>query len=274
MKWKILIGESGGTKTDWCLVDAVGKRRYFTTESYHPRYVNDQFMTRNRKFWNDQRLDEVRLVFFGAGCLKDATAEQMKEVFSQLGFSNTFVYSDLLAAAWAADIQEGWCAICGTGSVAFQVETGSIKEIRGGKGHVEGDEGSGYYFGKLLMEQLAANAHLRRRYEAIIRDDLKWEDLLIDPASQEAKKRFSQLPWIFRNQYNDPFIKGIHRENINQFITTHLDGCSELGVCGSYAFYNGDLFRELANEKDIRITRIIERPIERLTDYLLNTTAY
>ncbi len=274
MKWKFLIGESGGSKTDWCLVDAVGKRRYFTTESYHPEFIDDGFMDRNRRFWSEQALDEIRLEFFGAGCYREDGAERMAGVLADRGFQQLAIHSDMLGAALAANNGDGWCAICGTGSVVFKVKDRQIVKLIGGKGHVDGDEGSGFYFGKLFMEEARISPDFRSKYRAVLGENMTWDDLLIDPASYEAKKRYARLPWLFRNQQNDALIRELHRKNIRRFTALHLDGVKELGLCGSYAFYHSHLFREIMEEEGVRITHIIERPIERLTDHLINDTAY
>ena len=152
MKNLEIIADSGGTKTDWIISNENGVLTRITTESYHPRNIGIDFLTRNKVLWSEiTNLQDYRLHFYGSGCLKKENA-LMKEALSSIGFIDPQVSSDMDAAAKALKIENGWGAICGTGSVVFKVSNGKIIEIRGGLGRELGDEGSGYYFGKLIAK--------------------------------------------------------------------------------------------------------------------------
>ena len=51
MKKSYLIADSGGTKTDWCFVDVLGNKNYFTTASYHPNLMSEEWIETNKSFW-------------------------------------------------------------------------------------------------------------------------------------------------------------------------------------------------------------------------------
>jgi len=77
-KKAILIADSGGSKTDWCLVDYLGNRNNFTTDSYHPHLINEDWIGAKRDFWLDYTsVYSITLHFFGAGCLSPVNREKM-----------------------------------------------------------------------------------------------------------------------------------------------------------------------------------------------------
>ena len=41
---KILIADSGSTKTHWCLVDEGGAELHFSSEGYNPNYLTREYL--------------------------------------------------------------------------------------------------------------------------------------------------------------------------------------------------------------------------------------
>lgn len=158
MKRAKLIADSGGTKTDWVLIDELNNCLYFTTDSYHPIHVTHEWIQEKTTFWlNYTQKYELEVHFFGAGCLREENQFKMLAAFEEWGMRNVSVKSDILAAYLATSNQEnGYVAILGTGSVIGRIEKYEVSEIYGGLGYLKGDEGSGYYFGKLIIEKILA----------------------------------------------------------------------------------------------------------------------
>ncbi|MBX2948314.1 MAG: hypothetical protein KF704_03460 [Crocinitomicaceae bacterium] len=273
MKFRQLIAESGGTKTDWCGVDFDQQLHRFTTESYHPqRVVDTTFLQRQREFWKHYDLNECFLHFYGAGCLREENQQKMKTALKSFGFSEILVESDLFAAARAVGEQDAMIAICGTGSVLFKIEYDQLTELRGGTGWEKGDEGSGFYFGKLLVSRLMEN---NGQYPEIRQIVEQWnslkelEDSYNTPASKEL---YSQLPRLFTAHQSHPLIAGIHLENVHLFLELYAHECDAIGFVGSYAFYMQDFFRLACTQRNIRPVTFIERPIDVIIKktYLIN----
>ncbi|NRA10761.1 MAG: hypothetical protein HRT57_02250, partial [Crocinitomicaceae bacterium] len=150
-----LFADSGGTGTGWVYLDSNGNKVYFDTESYHPSNWNESFWFRFVSFWESKRhLLGYTLNFYGAGCLNTDYATLIREKFESIGFSNVKIKSDLHAAGYSVHKNgKGVVIISGTGSVLFDYFDFHVTNIVGGKGHVLGDEGSGFYFGKLIIEK-------------------------------------------------------------------------------------------------------------------------
>ena len=171
------------------------------------------------------------------------------------------VSSDLHAAGIAAygPHGRGWCAIAGTGSVLFHFNAGEVTEIRGGKGHEEGDEGSAYYFGKLVLE-----GRNIERFQPFVQIAISQYDEI----AFRGKNKKLEVASLAVRLGDNPQFEHFHRKNIEQFVATHkLDDIQELCIIGSYAFHQQELFREVLLRKSAISCRFIAEPIMQLTEY-------
>lgn len=80
----------------------------------------------------------------------------IKDIFATVGFedTNTYLASDIDLAKQLIE-DHGAILISGTGSICFAKNAGQDKRI-GGYGYALGDEGSGYYIGKLALQAALA----------------------------------------------------------------------------------------------------------------------
>jgi len=255
LKTPKLIADSGGTKTDWCFVNSNGEKYFFTTESYHPRNLAEYDLIEQKMKWTEYSIHfNLEVHFYGAGCLSSENQQKMVSFFTELGFRNVFVLSDVFAAGLAMNGGEGWGAICGTGSVAFKMEKGKLTKIHGGLGRELSDEGSGYYFGKLVVSRIAAG-------QIRINDFLELRNIELIP------ENYAQIPKLLTIYMEHEQIKEIHESNILEFAKAYLDGCKEISFCGSYAFYHQAIFSEVLQKMEIQVHSFLERPIEKLVEY-------
>ncbi|MCO5261023.1 MAG: hypothetical protein M9916_12860 [Crocinitomicaceae bacterium] len=263
-KLKRVIGESGGTKTDWLLIDENNQQKEFTTVSYHPIYVNDKFISEQREFWGDYDLSNCILDFYGSGCLKEEKQELMKNAFCQIGFGSAIdVKSDIHAAYLAVNDEEGMIAICGTGSVLFKIENQQLVEIRGGLGWEKGDEGSGFYFGKLIVQAIKQE----RKYPEIVEAIEKWmplEELFSIEHLEASKSIYSQLPKVLSSFENHPFVVSTHLKNVQLFLDNYAKGVTKISFVGGYAHHFQTFFRLACNERNIEIGVFVKRPMDAL----------
>jgi len=263
MKLIYLIADSGGTKTDWWGMDANHQAHRFETSSYHTVQLTEKFIGRQQKYWASHDLSECRLEFYGAGCLDSKENKRMQAVLQQIGFVHIVVKSDLELAARVIDESNVTIAICGTGSTVFDVLNGEhISNIRGGLGWEHGDEGSGFFFGKQLLNRLMLNAdqyaEIRQKIERIRSMD-QWVQLQNTP---ESKYEYAQLSGLFSHLLHHPLIASVHMENCCLFFERYAHECKEMYLIGSYAFYLRHFFELVARQRNIRILNCIARPLE------------
>lgn len=260
----ILIAESGGTKTDWCLVKngVVSLRK--TTNSLHPNNWSEVFWSNLKLELSELAERDTHIQLYIAGCHSESKRRIFQDRLQHFGFSKVEVYSDLIAAGKATACNHSWVIILGTGSVMFEYEAGVIKELIGGKGNLLGDEGSGYYFGKLLLHAASANK-LTEQQESYLRKRVDLISLTELLDSGEGKFEIAELSKIVGG--SDLFHE-YHRQNLAAFIETHQidEKQNPLYVVGSYGYYNRDLIKAFFSSQKVTIEGFIERPIDVLVE--------
>jgi glucosamine kinase len=259
---KCLIGESGGTKSDWVLTENGRVIRSFTSESYHPVNWDEEFRSRLFQFWADKEWAKgLQLNLFVAGCFNESKARELESMFSGLPME-VIVRSDLHAAGLAhfGSSGEGKVAIMGTGSVLFDFANGKVQNIRGGLGHLEGDEGSAYYFGKLVLE-----AYEKQEFDPEIIEKLSYVFNLLGKPHLSDKYGTAQLAQLVAE--NEIELNFKHRENIEAFIDAHhLTEGETVFLTGSYAWFRKHQIEKELAERGIQIGGVVARPIDRLVE--------
>jgi glucosamine kinase len=257
-----IIADGGGTSTNWC-ISANGKRTFFSTESYHPSNWNSQFEARIKAFWQDKiEITNTKLTFFGAGCFKEARRQEAHALFTRVGFNDISIFSDLHAAAIAClGSQAGWVLIAGTGSVLFEWDGKEVQQIIGGKGHELGDEGSGFYFGKLILQALD-DGELSSSQEELVRKALAKKEF----ATENEKYAVASLAQSL-GAHKDLFA-AYHLKNVRAFFKSHAieNGPKEMHIVGGYASHNQDVYTSVSSEYSIRVCEFIYEPIVPLVE--------
>lgn len=276
MKCAKLIADSGGTKTDWVLIDELNNCHYFTTDSYHPMYLSPEWIEEKRLFWLEytQKYD-LEAHFFGAGCLREESQLKMLAAFEQWGMRNVSVKSDILAAYLATSDQEnGFVAIVGTGSVIGRIENREVTEIYGGLGYLKGDEGSGYYFGKLIIEKILAD-HFSEQTEKQLIEILGEKEFLKEKIGDHPDKSFvAGISFLLKDLQNDEIME-VHGENARTFVDLYLPKTEEnktIGIVGSYGFYHGRLYTQIFQKEGWEVVKMVEKPIRDLAKYFMKST--
>lgn len=269
MELRKLIAESGGTKTDWFGTDAQNKKIQFSSESFHPANIDQNFIKRQRLFWENYQLQSCEFHFFGAGCLYEDKKQLMFDSLTQLGFEHIYIFSDLHAAFFALNKTTSPIAICGTGSVVFQFESESLTTLQGGLGWEHGDEGSGFYFGKLIVENLS---QLKQNHSKIFNQINQWkneEELNQIKHQSESKYIFAQIPALLTEFTDHPFIHAIHVQNCQLMIDKYMQNIHEVHFVGSYAYYHQAIFKMVCKKNQLKINSFLARPIEKLKSVYL-----
>lgn len=263
----VIIADSGGTKTDWCKVDAQGNQIFLHTRSYHPAQWTEEIAHEQREFWL-QHPDwlQAELYFFGAGCFRKEPSSRMRLTLQALGFEQVRVSSDVHAAAWAAlGKSAGWVAIMGTGSVLIEWDGAEVKQIVGGLGHESGDEGSGYRFGRMVYDRFLLgnlSPEQRKSFERCVdirKIELSRAELMEKSAMAAIAKALSE------EASYDP----IHIENIEEFIHSvraQIPDNTPLHFVGTYAWHRRDDLARILSEHGLAFAGNIEKPIGRLVE--------
>ena len=274
---KILLADSGGTRTDWCLITEGGQKQFFSGNSYHPAQWNEAFLKEQSEYWlSNPDLTTAKLIFYGAGCMNPLVANRMKDAFISWGFSSVEIHSDVHAAGVAAlGNYHGFVAIMGTGSVFAEMNQKEIIQLRGGLGYLLGDEGSGFYFGKLLIQK-----YLNNDFDESLMEQLT---LLLGNRSEVINKVYQPQGKTFIASLaatvahtDHPSINSVHEENIRLFLKPFLNitAVKEKGIsfCGSYASGRQDQVIEILEECNIKCLKFVKEPIVDLAEYTVKST--
>lgn len=175
-KAKILIADSGSTKTDWVVVERGADGRlsheHWQTQGLNPVLMSDGAMS---GVLHDELLpqvpglkEEVREVFFyGAGVRPDMV-QRMEQVLAGVFRAGVaHAASDLLGAARAlCGHGEGIACILGTGANSCLFDGEQIVANTPALGFILGDEGGGAALGKRFL-----NAIFKGLLPARLRDE-------------------------------------------------------------------------------------------------------
>jgi glucosamine kinase len=273
----ILIADSGGSKTDWRLVQKDGSIGQASAPGFNPYYQPIDDLKKNVQEILLPKINEEsvsKIYFYGAGVsslknqltIKSAFLEFFPEAQIEIGW-------DLLAAARALCGREpGIACIMGTGSNSCLYDGTKIVDNVANLGWILADEGSGANIGKKFLvdylrkqmpEKLSAQFHQRF--------PLSREEFLEKVYQQEKPSAFlaSFAKFIFQH-LDDPYCYKLIYDSFSEFYENNVmqyENYKKLKVhfTGSIAFYFSDILRQVANDKGITVKNILEGPIAGLT---------
>ena len=169
----ILIADSGATKCEWCLLHG-GRKKKVETQGISPYFLDDRGIETviSRELLPSLKNLGVDVVYYyGTGC---ANPDNRKIVQKALRHSfpgaSVHVTHDLMGAALAlSGKSKGIACILGTGSNSCYFDGRKISRNSPGLGYVLGDEGSGAYLGKKVLQYYLYNTfdeELRYKFDA------------------------------------------------------------------------------------------------------------
>lgn len=274
----ILIADSGGSKTDWRLVQRDGKIGQASAPGFNPYYQPIDDLKKNvKEILLPQINDHVdKIFYYGAGAsslknqmsIKSAFLEFFPEAEIEIGW-------DLLAAARALCGHEpGIACIMGTGSNSCFYDGEKIVENVANLGWILADEGSGAHIGKqFLIDYLRKripDTLARQFYE---RFPMNREEFLEHIYQKEKPSAFlaSFMKFIFQH-LKEPYCYKLVYNSFSEFYENNVmkyENYKNVKVhfTGSVAFYFSDVLRQVANDKGITVKNILEGPISGLTLY-------
>lgn len=277
----ILIADSGSTKADWLLVSEKNEKiAEFSTRGINPFFHGKEFILKelNSNYDLNKYADDVKAVYFyGAGVSSPEMVERVKSGFKEyFTEAELHVGHDLDAAAYAATESGEPCiaAIMGTGSNSCYFDGEKVQEVIPALGYLLGDEGSGSYYGKLLLrnylyKQLPPNIQkaFKEKYE-LSKEEI-FENVYMKDHSNVYLASFSRF---MSDNRQDPYIEKMIFNGMLIFMDLHI--CCypqykdvKTHFIGSIAFYFDDILRDVAERRGINVGKIIKKPIYHLAEY-------
>jgi len=280
----LLIADSGSTKTSWRFIDEDKRIHSFHSLGFNPFFwtsaeISKEITIKCSKKLKEQIADSsTQIYFYGAGCSSKhrikIVRNALKKVFPK---SKIEVEHDLLASARATcGSKKGIAAILGTGSNSAYYDGEKTIRQRGGWGYIISDEGSGAHIGKKLMQDFINENLPAELYEKLYKKHtLTREKVVQSVYNKPYPSRFlASFAKFVHENIKEPYCSSLVKKCFSEFIVNHIcryDDYKELpmGCVGSVGFYFQDILREVANENNVLLGKIIESPIEELVKYHL-----
>ena len=278
----ILIADSGSTKTDWVLVDENLSRHPFSTRGFNPFLVTGEqignILVTEIHIGIDKSLIK-QIYFYGAGCSDDVRCgivhEALKKFFSNASIE---INHDLLGAARAlCGTQKGIVAILGTGSNSCLFDGQKIVEQIPSLGYILGDEGSGAYIGKKIIAEYLYRDMPQDLLNLLDKESgMKKEEILSTLYHAEMPSGYLAgfMKYVQQN-ISHPFVYSLVKKCFADFFEHHI--CrynpgkeTPMHCTGSVGFHFRDILKSVAQEKNINLEKIIDKPINPLVEYHLS----
>lgn len=278
----ILVVDSGSTKTDWIALSEDGEQIFQTqTFGLNPQVLSDEILTEriiNNYELYKHRHEVTQLYFYGAGCGTEKPKELLRAVFKDFfdKVQKPEIMEDTYAALYATTNKNepGIVCIIGTGSNCSLYNGVSIEQKVTSLGYILMDDGSGNYYGRQLLRDFHFNK---------IPKDLAYEFAKeFDLTAESIKTHLYKMPnpntylaqfakFLIINKEHE-YCQKLIRKGLKLFIENQIlqfDNAHKVPVhfVGSIAFYLQDELKKLLLEYDLKIGKVLKRPIEGLVKY-------
>lgn len=278
----ILVADSGSSKTDWLLHVPNEQPKEFATPGLNPYFLSEKEMI---KILQDKAKDLVvlgeqvtEIYFFGAGCSSPDRHEIVSNALSNF-FPKAYISvdSDLLGSAYATcGHSKGLCCVLGTGSNISFFDGEDIHAGKHGLGYILGDEGSGTWFGKILItDYLYGNMphDVQTLFAKSFEVDKQTviNNVYLKSAANSYLASFAKFMSQIRETAYGQFLL---RRGMSEFIETNIKSYPQYHrykchFVGSIAYVFAGELKSACVANGIQVGKIIKHPIHDLMDFIL-----
>jgi len=274
----ILIADSGATKCEWCLLHD-GRRKKINTQGISPYFLDGAGIVRVLQAellpaLKNVQVDEVW--YYGTGCNNPDNRKMVQQAIKKtLPKASVHVTHDVMGAALAlCGDEKGVVCILGTGSSSCYFDGRKIAKSSPGLGFVLGDEGSGAYLGKKVLQYYLYNTfdeELRYKFDAKYATNR--EEILENIYKRPLPNRYLAAYTLFLGENRGHYmIENIIEDGLNDFFFNHLCKYREswklpIHFVGGVAYGFRDVVKELCSIYEFDLGRILQKPMDGLIKY-------
>lgn len=276
-----LIADSGATKTEWCLLNG-NKKTIFITQGMSPYFISAEqmkFILQEELLPQLKKINVDEIYYYGTGCSNPGNVKIVRKVFANIfPDSKIEVTHDLMAAAKAlCGNEKGIACILGSGSNSCYYNGKKIVKNSPGLGYILGDEGSGAYLGKKVIQYYLYDTFdedLRSRFDA--KFITSSSEILNAVYKQPLPNRYMASYAIFLAENRGHYmIENIIEDGLSDFFFNHIYKYKEswtlpIHFVGSVADGFKDVLTELCNSYQLQLGRVIKNPMQGLIEYHKN----
>lgn len=273
-----LIADSGSTKCEWSLVNGKKHPSWFT-QGMSPYFLTSDQMEgviRKELLGHIKKQQPSEVHFYGTGNKNPDNARRTKGVLKKIfPGASVNVSHDLLGAARALCQHEpGIACILGTGSNSCYYNGSKVVRNSPGLGYVLGDEGSGAYLGKKVIQyylydifEKDMKERFREKYHADAPEIL--ENVYQKPLPNRYLASFTTFLSENRGHY---MIENIIEDGLNDFFYHHVSRYHEssrypVHFTGGIAWYFRDVVEALCGVYGLQAGTILKNPMEGLVKF-------
>ncbi|MCH3883156.1 MULTISPECIES: N-acetylglucosamine kinase [Tenacibaculum] len=279
----ILIADGGSTKADWIALNT-NKEEVFRvrTLGLNPAVVAEDELE-NRIINMFQLIDikdkVTQIHFYGAGCGTPKPINILRNVMQKI-FVNAEINiaEDMLAAVYAASGNKpAIVCILGTGSNSCYFDGKTTQMLVPSLGYILMDEASGNYFGKILIRDYYYKKmpkRIRKEFEKqfVLDADTIKLNIYRQPNPNMYLASFAKFMFEFKDE---KYIRKLIKKGYQEFFKYRVlpfkkDNSTPIYFIGSIAYYFRDTLEKVAEKHNLKISDVIQRPIDNLLEYHKN----
>ena len=273
-----LIADSGSTKTEWCLL-AGEKKIICHTQGLSPYFLSaEQIAHIIESELKPKIIGHIpaEIFFYGTGCSNKENIRLVRTAITKV-FSGSEIHinHDLLGAARSLfGPEKGVACILGTGSNSCFYNGKRITNNIPGLGYILGDEGSGTYLGKKVVQYF-----LYRTFDADLMDrfmakfNTSNDEILEAVYKKPLPNRYLASYAIFLAENRGHYmIENIIEDGFNDFFFNHLYKYREtwkypIHFTGSIAYGFKDVLQEMCKTFELTLGKVTKKPLDGLIKF-------
>ncbi len=274
-----LIADSGATKAEWCLLKGK-KKKILLTQGISPFLMTtEQISSLLRKELKPKLAKESikEIYFYGTGCSSPHNIKSVKNALKET-FPSAIkikVDHDMMGAAKAlCGHEKGVACILGTGSNSCYFNGRRIVKNSPGLGYVLGDEGSGAYLGRKVIQHFLYNTfdeELQARFISKYKTDRV--EILDNVYRKPLPNRYMASFALFLAENRGHYmVENIIEDSFNDFFFNHLYKFREswlypIHFTGGVAYAFRDVLKSMCHAYELQCGRILKNPMQGLIEY-------
>jgi N-acetylglucosamine kinase-like BadF-type ATPase len=273
-----LIADSGSSKAEWCLLDGKKKKKYIT-QGLSPYFLSSeqiQFVIEEELRPKIKNATPDEVWFYGTGCSNKENVKLVSKAIQRVfPDAKVMVDHDLMGAARAlCGNEKGIACILGTGSNSCFYNGKKIMKNSPGLGYVLGDEGSGAYLGKKVIQYFLYNTFdpdLADRFR--IKYNTNSDEILSAVYKKPLPNRYlASFAMFLAENRGHYMIENIIEDGFNDFFFNHIYKYREswttpINFTGSIAYAFKDVLQDLCSGYELQLGKVLQKPMDGLIKY-------
>lgn len=275
----ILIGVSGSTKCDWQLIQDAKVFKKISTGGINPIFDNEDKIVNTIKnaLHSLEVKDELEVAYiYSAGCgSKHLQAVVRRALSKVLPRAHHYVNHDIVASALAT--YEGVPAIScilGTGANSCYFDGDIVRQETPALDYILGDEGSGSYFGRKLLNNYLYKKLPHHIHEAFYSKYKLTKDEILENVYKKPYGNVYMASFMkfIEAHKQEPYFQEMLEDGMNCFMELYVTTFEnykrvKTHFTGAISHIFQDILTPLAEEKGIVVGKIIKEPIDNLVLY-------